>query len=88
MPLTDIAVRQASPADNVYTLSDSRGLGLCVTPSGGKHWHFRYYWPSKQHRMTLGAYPEISLEEAREKRPEPRSHKASTLKSTASEKCW
>lgn len=73
MPLTDIAVRQARPADKAYTLGDSRGLALCVTPSGGKHWHFRYYWSGKQHRMTLGAYPEISLKAARDRREAARA---------------
>ncbi|OWT56943.1 tyrosine-type recombinase/integrase [Candidimonas nitroreducens] len=76
MPLTDIAVRQARAADKAYTLSDGRGLGLCVTPSGGKHWHFRYSWSGKQHRMTLGAYPEISLKEARELREAARAQVA------------
>ncbi|MFC4623280.1 tyrosine-type recombinase/integrase [Comamonas nitrativorans] len=65
MPLTDIAVRQARPKDRVYTLTDGRGLGLCVKPGGGKSWHFRYYWVGKQKRIALGKYPEISLKEAR-----------------------
>jgi len=33
MPLTDIAVRQASPADKVYTLSDSRWV--CASRPAG-----------------------------------------------------
>jgi len=65
MPLTDIAVRQARPKDKIYTLTDGRGLGLCVKPGGGKSWHFRYYWSGKQKRIALGKYPEISLKEAR-----------------------
>ncbi|MFT3777738.1 MAG: Arm DNA-binding domain-containing protein [Ottowia sp.] len=73
MPLTDIAVRQARPKDKNYTLSDGRGLGLCVTPSGGKNWYFRYSWLGKQQRMALGRYPEISLKEARVRREESRA---------------
>lgn len=72
MPLTDIAVRQARPKDKNYTLSDGRGLGLCVTPSGGKNWYFRYSWLGKQQRIALGRYPEISLKEARVRREESR----------------
>lgn len=51
MPLTDIAVRQARPKDKIYTLTDGRGLGLCVKPGGGKSWHFRYYWSGKQNAL-------------------------------------
>jgi integrase len=73
MALTDIAVRQARPKDKVYTLSDGRGLGLCVKPGGGKSWHFRYYWSGKQKRIALGKYPEISLKEARGRREAARA---------------
>jgi len=73
MPLTDIAARQARPKDKVYTLSDGRGLGLCVKPGGGKSWHFRYYWSGKQKRIALGKYPEISLKEARVRREAARA---------------
>lgn len=61
MPLTDIAVRQARPKDKIYTLTDGRGLGLCVKPGGGKSRHFRYYWSGKKtHRagQVPGDQPE------------------------------
>jgi hypothetical protein len=35
-----------------------------VTASGGKSWHFRYHGMNAPKRMSLGAYPEVSLREA------------------------
>jgi hypothetical protein len=38
MPLTDIKIRQAKPADKPIKLADTAGLYLEVTPSGSKLW--------------------------------------------------
>src|SRR5690606_29947274 len=46
---------------------------LAISPRGGKTWHFRYSWVSKQKRMSLGTYPEVSLREARGLRDEARA---------------
>jgi integrase len=73
MALTDTAVRQAKATGKAYTLGDIDGLSLAVSPLGGKSWHFRYYWDSKQKRMSLGTYPEVSLREARQARDEARA---------------
>jgi len=64
--------RALSPS-SLYTLPDGDGLGLAVTPVGGKAWHFRYYWLGKQKRISLGNYPQISLREARALRDEARA---------------
>lgn len=73
MALTDVAVRQARTIGKDYTLSDFDGLSLAVSATGGKSWHFRYYWAAKQKRMSLGTYPEVSLREARALRDEARA---------------
>ncbi|MBA1273885.1 tyrosine-type recombinase/integrase [Pseudomonas azotifigens] len=73
MALTDVTVRQARAAGKDYTLTDFDGLSLAVSASGGKSWHFRYYWATKQKRMSLGTYPEVSLREARALRDEARA---------------
>ncbi|WP_458729770.1 tyrosine-type recombinase/integrase [Pseudomonas brenneri] len=73
MSLSDLTVRQAKAADKSYSLPDTDGLGLVVAPTGGKSWHFRYYWLGKQKRISLGNYPEISLREARTLRDEARA---------------
>lgn len=73
MALTDVAVRQARPTGKDYTLPDFDGLSLAVSATGGRSWHFRYYWAAKQKRMSLGTYPAVSLREARALRDETRA---------------
>lgn len=65
MALTDTAVRKAKATGKDYTLNDLDGLLLFVGIKGAKKWHFRFSWMGKQFRVALGAYPEISLKEAR-----------------------
>ncbi|MBV2205649.1 MAG: integrase arm-type DNA-binding domain-containing protein [Pseudomonas sp.] len=73
MALTDFAVRQARTTGKEYTLADFDGLSLAISATGGKSWHFRYYWAAQQRRMSLGTYPEVSLREARALRDEARA---------------
>jgi hypothetical protein len=73
MALSDLAVRQAKTNGIAYTLGDTDGLSLNVSPHGGKSWHFRYYWASKQKRISLGTYPAVSLRQARLARDEART---------------
>jgi hypothetical protein len=68
MPLTDLAVRTAKPADRLKKLSDSAGLQLWVTPQGAKYWRLAYRFGGKQKLLALGVYPSMSLKEAREAR--------------------
>ncbi|WP_052210231.1 tyrosine-type recombinase/integrase [Dickeya fangzhongdai] len=73
MALSAIAIRQAKVIGKTYTIPDCHGLSLSVSPNGGKSWHFRYYWLGKQKRLSLGTYPNVSLQEARRLRDETRS---------------
>lgn len=73
MALTDIAVRQAKPTGKSYTLKDFDGLVLYVSPKGTKQWHLRFYWLRKRARISLGAYPAVTLKQARVARDAVRS---------------
>ncbi|MGQ5290710.1 tyrosine-type recombinase/integrase [Pectobacterium actinidiae] len=73
MALSDLIIRQARATGKTYNLPDSDGLGLVVSPVGGKSWHLRYYWQGKQKRISLGGYPEIGLRKARDLRDEARA---------------
>ncbi|WP_316901223.1 integrase arm-type DNA-binding domain-containing protein [Pseudodesulfovibrio indicus] len=68
MPLTDAKVKAAKPKSKEYTLNDSEGLSLVVNPKGRKWWRFRYQINGKRTMLSLGAYPYVSLQEARLKR--------------------
>lgn len=73
MALTDAVVRQAKITAKNYTLSDTGGLLLFVSSKGAKKWHFRFSWLGKQQRIALGAYPDLSLKQAREQRDDLRA---------------
>ena len=42
MALTDIAIRNAKAKEKPYKLSDSGGLFILITTSGGKLWRYSY----------------------------------------------
>ncbi len=67
MPLTAIVCNNSKPKDRQYKLSDERGLFLCIMPTGGKLWRYKYRIDGKEKTLSLGSYPEIPLAEAREK---------------------
>jgi len=67
-PLTDTKVRTVKPTEKSQKLFDGGGFFLLVTPSGGKLWNFKYRFDGKEKKVALGAYPDLSLAEARRKR--------------------
>lgn len=60
MALSDATIRHAKPTGKDYTFGDIDGLSLAVGSSGGRSWHFRFFWHGKQKRMSLGTYPKCS----------------------------
>ncbi|MBC8097203.1 MAG: integrase arm-type DNA-binding domain-containing protein [Akkermansiaceae bacterium] len=72
-PLTDTQVKTAKSKDKPYTLADGGGMYLEVAPTGSKIWRMAYRQENgKPNRLTFGAYPEVSLLEARAKRTSAR----------------
>ncbi len=72
MPLTDAQIRRLKPARRPVKMSDGGGLYLMVTPQGAKLWRLAYRHGGKQKTQALGAYPVVSLADARERRMEAR----------------
>ena len=68
MPLTDVQIRKAKPAEKPFKLADGGGLHLYVSIAGGKSWRYRYEIGGKEKLLTIGPYPEIGLAAAREAR--------------------
>jgi integrase len=66
MPLTDTAIKKAKPGAKPVKLSDGKGLYLLVNPAGSKLWRWKYRVLGKEKVMALGAYPDVSLAQARE----------------------
>jgi integrase len=63
-PLTDIFVKNLAKPGRFTDLSIT-GLNLQVKPNGGKYWIFRYVYAGTRYDLSLGAYPGITLREAR-----------------------
>ncbi|WP_368757608.1 tyrosine-type recombinase/integrase [Klebsiella sp. P1CD1] len=68
MSLTDAKIRTLKPTDKPFKVSDSHGLYLLVKPGGTRHWYLKYRINGKESRIALGAYPAISLSDARQQR--------------------
>ncbi|MBL8334669.1 MAG: DUF4102 domain-containing protein, partial [Rubrivivax sp.] len=67
MALTDPACKNAKcpPGKPRARFSDSGGLYLEVTPAGAKLWRWKYRHGGKEKRLALGAYPDVTLKQAR-----------------------
>ena len=68
MFLTDAKIRTLKPSDKPFKVSDSHGLYLLVKPGGSRHWYLKYRINGKESRIALGAYPAVSLSDARQQR--------------------
>lgn len=65
--LTDEKIIDAIPKEKGYSLGDANGLSILIKPNGSKLWRFRYIQPftKKKANLSIGIYPEVSLEQAR-----------------------
>ena len=72
MALTDTRLRALKRSQEAGRYTDGSGLVLDVKPSGALLWRYRYRIGKKENLYAIGAYPEVSLREAREERDEAR----------------
>jgi integrase len=70
MALTDTAIKKVQATDKLQKHSDGGGLQLHVVATGGKLWRWAYRFEGKQKTMALGAYPAVTLAQARDLRNE------------------
>ena len=68
MTLKDIAIKAFKPKEKPYRVFDGGGLYLEISPSGGILWRLKYRFGGREKRLAFGAYPIVSLREARERR--------------------
>ncbi len=65
--MTETEIKKAKPKEKDYFLNDRDGLRLRVSPAGSKTFQMRYSFGDKRKLITIGQYPSVSLEQAREK---------------------
>ena len=68
MSLNDTKIRSLKPSAKPFKVSDSHGLYLLVNPGGSRLWYLKYRINGKESRIGLGAYPDVSLANARQQR--------------------
>ena len=68
MAFTDAQARYATKRATDYKLADGEGLHLLVRPNGSKLWRLKYRFDGKEKLLSFGAYPDVSLGDARLKR--------------------
>lgn len=75
--LNDLQIKNAThkPDGKPLNLSDGGGLYLHIKPSV-KYWRYNFRFCGKQETLSIGPYPEFSLEEAREAHQEARKQLA------------
>ena len=72
MPLTHTIINKLTPSEKCIPSrpdkhSDGDGLQLWVRHTGNKVWVSAYRWQGKQQSLTLGKYPLITLQQARQR---------------------
>ena len=73
MPLTHTAINKLQPSSTSIDTkrpdkhSDGNGLQLWVRYTGVKSWISAYRWQGKQQTLTIGTYPVMSLQNARQR---------------------
>eukprot|EP01037_Dinobryon_pediforme_P006123 gene6123-6197_t len=78
MALTDVEIRSFKPRVSVYKKADGGGLYLQINPTGTKLWRLKYRVGEREKKLSIGAYPDISLSEARRRRDEARQQLAAS----------
>ena len=57
-------------------IRDDKGLYLRIDVAGRKYWILRYWENKKEHQLSLGSYPDLSLKDARIMRDEIQTNRA------------
>jgi len=73
MTLSDVKIRNLKPKIKTYKVSDFDGLFVAVNPNGSKLWRFKYRLDGKEKLLSIGAYPAVSLLQARQARDAARA---------------
>lgn len=86
MALSDLGIRAAKPADKPFKLADEKGLFLLINPNGSKLFRMKYRFDGKEKVLSFGAYPDVSLKQARDRRDDARRLLAQNVDPGATQK--
>jgi integrase len=86
MPLSPLQISNTKPREKEFKLTDGGGLYLLVTTGGGKLWRLKYRFGGVEKKLALGAFPDVSLADARKKREEAKEQIAQDIDPGAARK--
>ncbi|WP_070335709.1 Arm DNA-binding domain-containing protein [Pseudomonas aeruginosa] len=67
------ALSALPPQSKPYRITIGHGLYLEVTPQGSKLWRIKYRFAGKENKLSLGAFPSVTLEQACRARDDARA---------------
>src|SRR5512139_2943943 len=73
VPLTESRISQAAPAAKPVKLADGGGMYLLLRPDGSRYSRLDYRFDGKRKTLALGVYPEVGIDEARQRRDAARA---------------
>ena len=71
--LNETQIKTLKPKEKPYELSDGDGLFLHINTNGSKGWRCRFKFEGREQLMGLGAYPDVTIADARSKLVECRN---------------
>lgn len=77
--LTEARIRALKAPEKAKKLFDGGGLFLLVQPNGSRLWRLKYRVEGREKLLALGAYPEVGLKAARERREAARRQLAAGM---------
>lgn len=80
---TEAAIKHAKPEAKPYKMTGGQGMYLLVSPNGSKLWRLKYRYDGKEKTLSFGAYPDVSLSQARLKREQARQQIADGIDPSA-----
>ena len=66
------SIKNAKPESKAYKMAAGQGMYLLVNPNGSKLWRLKYRHLGKEKVLSFGAYPDVTLSQARLKREQAR----------------
>ena len=85
MPLSDTYLRRLKAGDKPKH-ADGGGLYLFLSPVGGMLWRMDYRFEGKRKTLSFGAYPAVTLKDARARREEAKEQLAAGIDPAAEKK--
>ena len=68
MPFSRLEIDVATPRKKPFEVANCGGMDLLVTRSGFKYWRLKYRIADRENSVSLGAYPDVFVGEARFRR--------------------